>query len=279
MGWGRAYYGTCQTRSGHALVRAAVRMARRIGYMRDFRMPLDALELDHNAVAGLMRLWSRIHWNCGDGMMPAEELLAVYRMAVTWPVDGDVVELGSWVGLTTSYLATACVARGSGCVHAVDTFQGTKEGGAVYPSIERFGGNTLEAFRDQVRRAGVEERIDVHVGLTSNVAEQYGGRAIRVLLIDADHSYEGVRADFRDWFRHVAPGGLILFHDYKMPEIARFIEHELGADLRVALAPGEVLPNLYAVTKRPAKAPALVFGERRCDVREVALSSVNMAST
>ncbi len=40
-----------------------------------------------------------------------------------------------------------------------------------------------------------------------------GGRPVDVLFIDGDHSYEGVRADYRSYSPLVRPGGLILLHD------------------------------------------------------------------
>lgn len=274
MGWGQVYYRFCQNPLGHRSVRTLLHIYRRLGWCRGFRMPLDALDLDHRLVARLMKLWSRIHWNSGDGMMPPEELLAVYRLAATWPVDGDIVELGAWVGLTTSYLAAASEVYGRGIVHAVDTFEGTKEGGSPYPSIARFGGTTLGTFRDQVKQAGVADQVRMHVGFTSDVACTYPGRPIRVLLIDADHSYDGVRRDFRDWLPHVAPGGLILFHDYLMPDIAEFVASEVGADLRVTIAPGQVLPNLYAVVRRPTAAAPLLADARQRAIVDLALPAM-----
>jgi len=214
-------------------------------------MPLDALLLDHAPVAGLMRLWSKVHWSSGDGMMPGPQLLEIYRLAATWPVKGDIVELGAWVGLTTSYLATACRVRGAGKVHAVDTFDGTKEGGTKYTSVARFGGGTLDAFRAHIVRAGVTVYIEEVIHDTTAASRQYGGAPIRMLLIDADHSYGGVRAEFSNWFRHVAPGGLIVFHDYNMPEVARFVDGEVRGDPRVVPSPGPVVSNVIAVTKKP----------------------------
>lgn len=252
MGVTRLYYSVCQNRLGHGAVRAGAAMARRFGLFRRFQLPLDALELEHDAVVGLMRLWARVHWSGGDGMMPPQQLLALYRLAVDWPGRGDIVELGSWTGLTTSYLATACSVRGEGTVHAVDTFEGTKEGGARYDSVQRFSGNTLGAFQEQIRRAGRADRVAVHVGFTTEAAAQYRGRPIRLLFIDADHSYAGVRGDYEAWFDYVAPGGLIVFHDTLMPEVARFVTEDIRRDRCVALHPGAVESNMMAVTKREA---------------------------
>jgi len=252
MWLGDCYYSTCATRPGHVLAWSMLRLLRRIGALRDFRMPLDALGLAHSPLSGLMRLWSRIHWSSGDGMMPSEQLLAVYRLAATWPVRGDVVELGAWVGLTTSYLATACQARGDGTVYAVDTFEGTREGGTQYSSVSRLGGETRTAFDDQIRRAGVSTLVKTLVGDTVETAQLYPGRPIRLLLIDADHSYEGVRGDLEAWLPLVAPGGLIVFHDYLIPDVARFVDEQVRRDPRLEFEPGRVLPNVVAVTKRLA---------------------------
>lgn len=236
---------------GHAIVRATVGGVRRMGGLQNPYLPFDALSMEYPAYAGLATLWSRIHWSTGDGMMPQDELLAVYRLAVEWPVDGDIIELGAWIGLTTSYLATACRVRGSGKVWAVDTFAGTMEGDRQYSSVEHHGGSTLPEFRGRVDRAGVADLVEALPGRTREMADAYPGRPARLLLIDADHSYAGVRDDFNRWLPHVAPGGVIVFHDYRFPDVARFINQEVVFDSRVAFSPGIIRPNLVAVTKRP----------------------------
>lgn len=271
---GRCYYRLCQTRVGHGLCRGALRFLRRAGLFRRFHMALDALELDHRSLAGLMRLWTRVPWAAGDGMMSLEQRLGVYRLAVSGSGYGDVVELGAWIGLTTTYLATACRVRGEGIVHAVDTFEGTKEYDTRYPSVARYDGNTLEAFCDQIERAGVDDLVKPHVGLTNEVVREYRGRPIRFLLIDADHSYEGVRADFRLWSPLVMPGGLVVFDDYLMPEVARFVDEEVGADRRFEIAPGRIVPNLMAVTKKTVLAAASQPGLRRSPAAEVVEAEV-----
>jgi len=185
-------------------------------------------------------------------MMPPEQLLEMYRLAIDWPVEGDIVELGSWVGLTTSYLATACRVRGRGRVFAVDTFEGTMEGNTHYASITNFDGSTLGAFKSRIQQAGVDDLVDPMIGLTTEMASQYRGDPIRLLLIDADHSYEGVRDDFRLWSPLVAPGGLIVFHDYlAFPEaVGRFVDEQVSREATIDMTPGHVVGNVMAVTAR-----------------------------
>jgi predicted O-methyltransferase YrrM len=118
--------------------------------------------------------------------------------------------------------------------------------------VSRLGGETRTAFYDQISRAGVGEHVTPLVGDTVEMARHYPGRPIRLLLIDADHSYEGVQGDLEAWLPHVAPGGLIVFHDYLIPDVARFVNERVRKDPRVEFDPGKVLPNIVAVTRRRA---------------------------
>jgi predicted O-methyltransferase YrrM len=42
------------------------------------------------------------------------------------------------------------------------------------------------------------------------------------VFIDADHSYEGCKADIEAWFPKVKPGGLLSGHDYDNPDFPEF---------------------------------------------------------
>lgn len=249
---GQCYYATCRTRPGQRIARTALGALRWIGAGRETRLPIRALDLPPRQTQALMRLWSRMHWMGGDGMMPPDQLLAIFRLVATWPGSGDVVELGSWSGLTTCYLATACAALGHGHVYAVDTFIGSKEDGATYDAVARYGGSTWPAFKDRVRQARLHANITALVGDTVERAATYPGRAIRVLFIDADHSFAGVSRDFEAWWPHVAPGGLVVFHDYAMPEagVRRFVDEIAVRREDVEPTPGRVHENVFALAKR-----------------------------
>lgn len=234
------------------MARDAVWGVRRLGGLRRFRMPLDSLALPHGAVRALMQLWRRMHWSSGDGMMPPPELLAVYRLAYHCQAAGDFVELGAWRGLTTAYLATACRARGRGRVIAVDTFAGTREHDTHYKSVVSSGGSTLEDFQRTIARADVTDWVTPCMGYTTAVAGQHARRRVAFLLIDADHSYPGVKADFEAWFPMVAPGGTVMFHDYAMPdgEVRAYVDREIRSRADLVAVPGVVVPNIYAATRR-----------------------------
>ena len=50
----------------------------------------------------------------------------------------------------------------------------------------------------------------------STEAVQTWNTPIDLLLIDGDHSKEGVQRDWDDWSRFVVPGGVVMFHDARL---------------------------------------------------------------
>jgi len=248
---GQCYYRMAGTRIGHRAARGGLRFARNLGVLRAFRVPLEGLDLPYRAARELMRLWRHLHWSGGDGMMSAEERLAIYRLACNTTAQGDLVELGAWKGLTTCYLAAACRVRGRGHVYAVDTFAGTREHDTRYEAIERNGGSTLAAFRANIARSRLADLVTPCLGYTTSVVRQHCGRQLAFLLIDADHSYAGVKADFEAWAPLVAPGGTIVFHDYAMPDagVRAYIDREIRRRDDVLLKPGVLVKNIFAITR------------------------------
>ncbi len=246
---GRLYYDLCSTALGHSLTRQAFAALRRLGFCLSYRLPIDCLALPHDAVRTLMQLWKRIHWSGGDGMMPPEQMLAIFQLAAQAPGNSDIVELGAWTGLTTCYLASACRLRGSARVHAVDTFAGTKENGETYASITHYNGSTESAFHNRIRAAGIEDRVVALKGYTCDMVHLYEGSPIGMLFIDADHSYEGVSQDFELWSPLVMPGGLVVFHDYNMAGVARFVDEDMPQQEGFARTPGNLVDNVVAFTK------------------------------
>src|SRR4051794_17142355 len=60
------------------------------------------------------------------GFLPPEEGLALYAAAVGAAADGPLLEVGSWMGKSTLYLAAAARARGTQVV-TVDHHRGSEE--------------------------------------------------------------------------------------------------------------------------------------------------------
>lgn len=136
-------------------------------------------------------------------LFPEEgELLEKYAKEVS--PHTDVVELGSYKGKSTVYIARSVPAFVN--IVCVDTFMADATTAIREDTLDCFLSNTAEF-----------SNITVIPGKTNHVAKlmkhnEHTNR-ISLLFIDADHSYEGVKADFEGFSPFVAPGGVVIFHD------------------------------------------------------------------
>lgn len=130
-----------------------------------------------------------------------------------------VIEVGVWRGRTTKVLATAC----PGTVWAVDHWQGAQSDdrqAALYQD------GLAEARRDFFRNLSREigcGRVRVMEGKSTEVAADLlvtFGAMFDVIFIDADHSYEGCKADIAAYRPLLKAGGLFCGHDYPWPSVA-----------------------------------------------------------
>jgi hypothetical protein len=130
------------------------------------------------------------------GWMTEEEQLFLRRLAF----QKDVCEIGSYEGLST--LNLAATARSVTCVDPFD----------ARATFEKPHG-TLDAFLENIRNGGVEDKILVRQGLSADVMPTLG-RDFDLIFIDGDHSYEAVKLDIQLALPCLREGGLLAFHDY-----------------------------------------------------------------
>lgn len=149
-----------------------------------------------------------------DGWLTDVEGLGLYYAAKYGPGEGQIVEIGSFKGKSTILLATGSKYVNREKVYAVDTHKGSSEHqpGGEFSSHMPAEGTTEFVFRQNIREAGVEDWVRPMI-MTSFEALSVWRDPIRLLFIDAEHSYEAVKGDFLGWEKHVVSGGLIAFHD------------------------------------------------------------------
>jgi len=142
----------------------------------------------------------------------------LYEVARQYANLGPVVEIGTYCGKSTIYLAAAV--RGTGQrVVTVDHHHGSEENqrGWEYhdPSLvdPRNGRlDTLPAFRATLSEAGVEEQVIAVVGRSADVAALWR-TPIGMLFIDGGHTDEAAQADYQGWAPWVTMGGALAIHD------------------------------------------------------------------
>lgn len=152
------------------------------------------------------------------GFMPDDEGLALHAAALDAALRGPIVEIGTYCGKSSIYLAAAARARTT-VVFTIDHHRGSEENqpGQLYHD-ERFadplsgGLDTLPEFRRTMTRAGLDDCLVAVIGRSDVVARHWrfplGG-----VFIDGGHSEAAAQADYECWSPHIVEGGLLLIHD------------------------------------------------------------------
>lgn len=145
-----------------------------------------------------------------------EEAEALAQTAYSLKGDAVIVEIGSFFGSSTVFLAGARKLRGAGKVHCVDPFDGSGDSYSVphYDAIiSAFGARApREHFDGNIRTAGLSDWVDVHQGKAEEIATNWAV-AIDLLIFDGDQSPAGVRAAFEGWSPWLKAGGVIALHN------------------------------------------------------------------
>lgn len=161
-----------------------------------------------------------------EGFLDPIEGYALMLLAEHGPGVGSVVEIGSYAGRSTCYLAHGSSRARRGKVVAVDHFLGSPEHqpGGGHASAHVAEGTLYDAFRANLARAGLQDQVHVIRAGSAEAAKGWS-HPIRLLFIDGDHSYEESKKDFEAWAAWLAPEGLAVFHDIGIFEgVTRFYE-------------------------------------------------------
>ena len=158
-----------------------------------------------------------------DGWLGKREGPYLYSLAKAASRRGVVVEIGSWKGKSTIWLAKASETVGGAQVYAIDPHVG----GPDQEKIGYHAVSTENEFRCNIKAAGVESLVVPLVRSSMDAAKGWD-KAIGLLWIDGDHSYESVRGDFFTWEPHVVEGGIIALHDtYSWGGVRRVVDEEI----------------------------------------------------
>jgi predicted O-methyltransferase YrrM len=147
--------------------------------------------------------------------------------------DGKIVEIGSFLGRSTHYLATSLYNAGKENVkiYAVDTFEGSSEHVNLklpkdFSSIFR---ENLEFF--------IEKRIVIPCQGRSDdpkILERFEEATIDFIMVDGAHEYEPVMSDIINWWPKLKPEGVMFGDDYELASVEQAVKKSLST----TLAPG-----------------------------------------
>lgn len=148
-------------------------------------------------------------WNNIPGFISLQKAKQIQKVAKNLPSNATLVELGSYKG--RSAVAVASILPEGGTLYCVDHFQGS-------PEMTRWKidcQDLLTEFSQNIKFFGVEDRIDVLVMTTTQAAKKFEPESIDMILIDAGHDYNSVKADLLSWYPKLKPHGFLFCDDYE----------------------------------------------------------------
>ena len=165
--------------------------------------------------------WLRNAARRAAGFMPDDEGMALYEAALEGAPLGHILEIGSYCGRSTLYLAGAArdaETEKQALVVTIDHHRGSEEhqpGEEFHdPNLDNEDGvvDTVATFRQTIERAGVGDVVVAIVASSATVAGLWS-TPLGMVFIDGGHSSEAARTDLDSWTPHIVAGGLLAIHD------------------------------------------------------------------
>lgn len=131
-----------------------------------------------------------------------QELHALFMIAFESPHNAVCLEIGSYTGASTCYLAAGLLPQG-GRIFCVDTWNNE-----TMPEGVR---DTFAEFQNNIR--GVAHMVTSLRSTSDEINEKDLALPLQLVFLDGDHSYEATKRDFERVVPWLSDDGVIAFHD------------------------------------------------------------------
>jgi hypothetical protein len=154
------------------------------------------------------------------GFLTEAEGMRLFDLAVESARLAPCLEIGSYCGKSTLFLAEGCRVSGQHPLFAIDHHRGSEEQqfGQDYFDPEIFDAkagivNTLDRFVENIRKAGLEDWVIPIMAHSHHIGRYWSGGELGLVFIDGGHSELDVFRDFYFWSPQVLVGGYLCIHD------------------------------------------------------------------
>lgn len=154
----------------------------------------------------------RTYYDCTEGCVNFEEVTLLYCLA-KYARTGCIVEVGSYRGRSTVFLARGSLDGAKISVYAVDPH---KHFVGVLGGV--FGPQDRTTFFQVMLDCGCSEIVSL-INLSSEDFTSMWREPVALLWIDGDHRYEAVKRDFQCWKQHLAVDAIIALDDAADPSL------------------------------------------------------------
>lgn len=155
----------------------------------------------------------------------------LFVLALSHP-NGDVLEIGSYLGASTTIIAEALKIRNLGeKLYCIDTWEND--------AMSEGKRDTYAEFLNNIKGY---ESIIVPVRSQSHKASKLLKHKFSMIFFDGDHSYKGVSIDWSDWSNKLLNDNIVIFHDYGW---AKGVQKVILKHVEPLAVEHDNLPNLY----------------------------------
>jgi hypothetical protein len=151
------------------------------------------------------------------------------RAAEVAPSNLHVVEVGSWKGASTIAILKAA---DNVLLRCVDTWKGNpSDHTGEIAAVE----DVFATFMDNITNSGVSDRLTIVKKDSVTAAGQMIDK-VDVVFLDADHTYQSVKADINAWYGKLMDNGWMIGHDYyvkQFPGLTKAVNEIFGERVAV----------------------------------------------
>ncbi len=140
------------------------------------------------------------------GWLSKNEGLLLCELAQKEANRGAIVEIGSFMGKSTIFLALGVKEKGRGRVYAIDPHLGITHAG------KREHRETFTNFRKHLEKFGVTKFVEPIRKGSEEANKKWGGK-ISLLFVDGLHEYKFAKKDLRIWLPLLKEDGVVVCHD------------------------------------------------------------------
>lgn len=154
------------------------------------------------------------------GFLSEAEGMKLFELAVESSKRSPCLEIGSYCGKSTIFLAEGCRLSGQHPLFCIDHHQGSEEQqyGQEYFDPDLYDKemqivSTLKHFMANIRKAGLLDWIIPVVAESTRLSRYFTNIDLSLVFIDGGHSEQAVFSDFYSWSPQIISGGYLCVHD------------------------------------------------------------------
>jgi len=144
------------------------------------------------------------------GWLSLNEGRLLYDLVKTTPRNGEVVEIGSFQGKSTIFIASALKNLNRPAMFSIDPHVGQTHVGKKEFSP------TFVSFQRNIKNAGISKYVTA-IRKTSAAAAKTWKKPIAFLNVDGLHEYKFIKEDLTLWSPFIVDGGVVVCHDAFSP--------------------------------------------------------------